>query len=47
MLKHILVAVDGSDHAHKALEQALILAENMKQPCKSVDRACESGYLYQ
>ncbi|WP_339196870.1 universal stress protein [Paenibacillus sp. FSL P4-0176] len=32
MLKRILVAVDGSDHAHKALEQVLILAEDMKQP---------------
>ncbi|MBT2286992.1 universal stress protein [Paenibacillus polymyxa] len=32
MLKRILVAVDGSEHAHKAVEQALILAEDMKQP---------------
>ncbi|WP_440116033.1 universal stress protein [Paenibacillus sp. QZ-Y1] len=32
MLKRILVAVDGSDHAHKALEQALMLTESLKQP---------------
>ncbi|WP_433750311.1 universal stress protein [Paenibacillus amylolyticus] len=32
MLKRILVAVDGSDHAHQALEQTLTLAEDMKQP---------------
>ncbi|WP_427182356.1 universal stress protein [Paenibacillus sp. TC-CSREp1] len=32
MLKRLLVAVDGSDHANKALEQALMLAEQMKHP---------------
>lgn len=32
MLKRILVAVDESDHAKKALEQALMLAEQMKHP---------------
>lgn len=32
MLERILVAVDESDHAKKALEQALMLAEQMKHP---------------
>jgi nucleotide-binding universal stress UspA family protein len=32
MLKRILVAVDESDHAKKALGQALMLAEQMKHP---------------